>query len=130
MSSQSEMLALNVRAALGQYNDDSETVTALVARVAALAAMADRLRFLEKSLNTRATVEQELWDVYHGKRPLPDGEQCAEWARKLGIPEQFRRPSDTCGVTHGKSLPIGTLKDCVDSFAADLPAEVKARLEK
>jgi hypothetical protein len=41
-------------------------------------------------LNRRAAVEQQLWDCWHGKRPLPDKAQCAEWARKLGVPEEFR----------------------------------------
>lgn len=41
-------------------------------------------------LNRRAAVEQQLWDCWHGKRPLPDKEQCAEWARKLGVPDEFR----------------------------------------
>lgn len=41
-------------------------------------------------LNRRAAVEQQLWDCWHGKRALPDKEQCAEWARKLGVPEEFR----------------------------------------
>ena len=43
-----------------------------------------------KDLNRRAAVEQQLWDCFHGKRTLPDRQQCAEWARKLGIPDEYR----------------------------------------
>ena len=47
------------------------------------------LRNYGQELNRRAAVEQQLWNVYHGKRPLPDAEQCREWAVKLGVPEWF-----------------------------------------
>jgi len=39
-----------------------------------------------KELNNRAGIEQQLWDVYHNKRELPDREQCKQWAISLGVP--------------------------------------------
>ena len=36
-------------------------------------------------LNRAATVEQYLMDCHHGKRPLPDEDECRELARKLGV---------------------------------------------
>ena len=43
-----------------------------------------------KELNRRANVEQELWNCYHGKSPLPDKNQCKDWALRLGVPDCFR----------------------------------------
>lgn len=50
----------------------------------------DWMRAYEKSLNDRAKVEQELIDCANGKRPLPADEQCREWARRLGVPAEWR----------------------------------------
>lgn len=44
-----------------------------------------------KDLNRRAGVEQELWNCYHGKRELPDKEQCKKWALTLGVPDSFNK---------------------------------------
>lgn len=44
------------------------------------------MREYELSLNRRAKVEQELWDIYHDKQPLPDKEKCRQWALALGVP--------------------------------------------
>ncbi|MDT3735528.1 MAG: hypothetical protein ROZ00_04835 [Denitratisoma sp.] len=44
----------------------------------------------ERSLNERAKVEQELIDCANGKRPLPDACQCRDWARRLGVPAEWR----------------------------------------
>ena len=47
-------------------------------------------RYYPKELNRRAAVEQELWDCYRGKNPLPDKAQCRDWALRLGIPDCWR----------------------------------------
>lgn len=49
------------------------------------------MREYEKSLNVRANVEQELFNVANGSAPLPDAEQCREWAMKLGVPNEWRQ---------------------------------------
>lgn len=49
------------------------------------------MRAYEKSLNERAKVEQELIDCANGKRPLPAEGQCREWARRLGVPAEWRQ---------------------------------------
>lgn len=36
-------------------------------------------------LNVRVKVEQELWNCYRDKSPLPDKEKCREWAIRLGV---------------------------------------------
>lgn len=41
-------------------------------------------------LNRRASVEQQMWDCVAGRKPMPNREQLAEWARKLGIPDWMR----------------------------------------
>lgn len=51
----------------------------------------DWMRAYEKSLNERAKVEQELIDCANGKRPLQTDEQCREWARRLGVPAEWRK---------------------------------------
>lgn len=38
-----------------------------------------------KMLNRCAAVEQILLDMYHGKKPLPDKDQCRELSRQLGV---------------------------------------------
>jgi hypothetical protein len=43
-----------------------------------------------KELNRRAAVEQQLWNVYHGKQDPPDREKCREWALQLGVPDYWR----------------------------------------
>ena len=48
------------------------------------------LKEYEASLNRRAEVETELFDVYSGRRPLPDKDQCRRWAVKLGCPADWR----------------------------------------
>lgn len=48
------------------------------------------LRDYEKSLNRRAQVEQELFDVANGKRPLPDRDKCRELALRLGVPDDWK----------------------------------------
>lgn len=48
-----------------------------------------RLRFwrtYEASLNRRADVETELFEMARGKRPLPTAEDCRRMANKLGMP--------------------------------------------
>ena len=40
-------------------------------------------------LNRCATVEQYLLDCHHGKKPLPDKEECRELARMLGTGEVY-----------------------------------------
>ena len=44
----------------------------------------------EKSLNQRASVENELIQMAGGKAPLPDAQKCREMAAKLGVPEKWR----------------------------------------
>lgn len=44
----------------------------------------------EASLNKRAEVEAELFQVYAGQRPLPDKDQCRRWAVKLGCPDDWK----------------------------------------
>ena len=44
----------------------------------------------EQSLNRRVQVEQELFDVANGKRPLPDREKCRELGLRLGVPEEWK----------------------------------------
>jgi hypothetical protein len=51
------------------------------------------LRDYEISLNRRAEVEQELFDMARGKRPLPDAEQCRKLAIRLGVPDKWRDAS-------------------------------------
>lgn len=53
-----------------------------------------------KSLNTRAAVEQEMWNIVKGKAPLPDVEKCRDWARRLGIPEELRVQMDAARSRH------------------------------
>ena len=43
------------------------------------------LRSLERQANERARVEQDLYQCANGKAPLPDRQQCREWARRLGV---------------------------------------------
>lgn len=43
-----------------------------------------------QKLNAIATVEQEMLDCYHGKRKHPDKKKLFEWARKLGVPEEYQ----------------------------------------
>jgi hypothetical protein len=52
--------------------------------------MRETIEMYGRSLNERVKVEQELWDIARGKSPLPTAEQCAEWARRLGIPAELR----------------------------------------
>ncbi len=47
------------------------------------------LRDYEISLNRRAEVEQELFDVANGKRPALTPERCRELAMKLGVPAEW-----------------------------------------
>lgn len=49
-------------------------------------------RALPDILNRRSKVELQLWDCYAGRRPLPDAEQCKEWALDLSIPSKLRHP--------------------------------------
>lgn len=49
------------------------------------------MRAYEVSLNRRAEVEQDLFNVANGKRPLPDAEQCRQWATRLGVPDEWRQ---------------------------------------
>ena len=48
------------------------------------------LEWVHKEMFRRVRVENELWDIVHGKRPLPDEKECKEWAIILGVPEEFR----------------------------------------
>lgn len=48
------------------------------------------MRDYEKSLNRRAEVEEALWAAARGKTPLPDAEQCRQWALRLGVPDEWR----------------------------------------
>ena len=48
------------------------------------------MRQLEKSLNERAKVEQELWDAHHNKGASVDAEQLRDWALRLGVPAEWR----------------------------------------
>jgi hypothetical protein len=41
-------------------------------------------------LNRRAAVEQEIWDCWYGRAPMPDKDKLAEWARRLGMPDEVR----------------------------------------
>lgn len=59
---------------------------------AQVAIMQERIDALRKALNRRAEVEQYLWDCVHGKKPLPDQEQCRQMALKLGVPDDYRLP--------------------------------------
>jgi len=45
------------------------------------------LRYHGKELNRRVTVENILFSMAAGKRPLPDREECRKLAMKLGTPE-------------------------------------------
>jgi hypothetical protein len=45
-----------------------------------------------QDLNRRATVEQMLFDVAAGKRPLPDREDCRQIALYLGI-RGYKQPT-------------------------------------
>jgi hypothetical protein len=44
------------------------------------------LRDYNRLLSARVKVEEELWRCEKGQRPLPDAKQCADWARRLGVP--------------------------------------------
>lgn len=44
-------------------------------------------RNLGKYLGRRVDVENRLINAAHGKRPLPDADECMELAQKLGIPD-------------------------------------------
>lgn len=47
------------------------------------------LHALRKGLNERAKVETEMWNLWKkGESATP--EQLGDWARRLGIPEEFR----------------------------------------
>lgn len=41
-------------------------------------------------LNRRTTVENMLFEMAAGKRPLPTAEECREMALKLGVPDELR----------------------------------------
>lgn len=43
-----------------------------------------------ESLNERVEVENELWKMARGKKPLPDKDKCRELAFKLGVPKKYR----------------------------------------
>lgn len=45
-----------------------------------------------EALNRRATVEQYLFDVYQGKKPLPTKDVCRALAMLLGVPNEYRDP--------------------------------------
>lgn len=47
------------------------------------------IRQYEVSLDRRATVEQELWNVYNGKTEIPEREQFKKWAQQLGVPVEW-----------------------------------------
>jgi len=42
------------------------------------------------SLNRRAAIEAELFDMASGKRALPDAARCRAMALELGVPDEFR----------------------------------------
>ncbi len=46
--------------------------------------------WVEKELFRRVRVENQLWLIVQGKRPLPTVEECHEWALILGVPDEFR----------------------------------------
>jgi hypothetical protein len=48
----------------------------------------DTMRMLEKALNRRVAVENEMWNCICGKHELPDKNKLKEWAIKLGVPEE------------------------------------------
>ncbi len=58
----------------------------------------------ERSLGARVKVENALWDTYHGLRPLPNKEECRQWAVLLGVPfpvpknHIFTQPEPVCMV--------------------------------
>lgn len=54
------------------------------------AEQAESLLIYAKALGSRVKVENELWQISIGAAPLPDGQQCREWAQRLGIPEDMR----------------------------------------
>lgn len=45
------------------------------------------MRMYEKSLNRRAEVEEELFQMARGQRPLPTADDCRRLAQKLGDPD-------------------------------------------
>jgi len=47
-------------------------------------------RNYNKEINRRVKVEAQLWDYYHGKKDLPNKEQCKEMALTLGVPDSYR----------------------------------------
>ncbi len=49
------------------------------------------MRDYELSLNKRASVEQELFDVANGSKPILTKEQCRKLALKLGVPDNWRK---------------------------------------
>lgn len=43
---------------------------------------------MEQEANRLAAIEEQLWGVFHGKRPPPTPEECRDWTIKFGIPEE------------------------------------------
>lgn len=43
---------------------------------------------LAAAIERRASVEQALYEMGSGKRPLPDAAECKRLARKLGMPKE------------------------------------------
>lgn len=56
------------------------------------------LRYGSEDLNRRATVEQMLFDVASGKRPVPTRQECRQLAMYLGI-RGYKRP-----MIHGETV--------------------------
>lgn len=44
-----------------------------------------------KFINRRVIVEETLWAVASGKRDLLSREECRNLAKKLGVPEEFKK---------------------------------------
>jgi len=63
---------------------------ALVNRLQRLGSRIRRFRSMDNDLLDRVYVERKLIAVYEGQREPPTGEECMEWARRLGIPKPYR----------------------------------------
>ena len=59
-----------------------------VKSVSKLTSLLDSSEKIGSMINRRVTVESQLWDMYQGKKELPDREKCREMALKLGVPNE------------------------------------------
>lgn len=48
-----------------------------------------RIKELEKDLNRRVDIENELFEISKGRKPIPTHEECKIMALKLGTPKEY-----------------------------------------